>query len=185
MASPVALVLLVAGWLLAGPAAAVPFLVAELPDGAAHGDSYVIELDDPAAIAHARDLVARGAAAGETIVFARIAPGADGVNRDWLAPGRPEWSWHVTGFLGFGDIGAELYDGWPGFVESDVAGWIANTEGTIGSWQYTIVRELPVPEPGGCGALALGAAVLGVARRRRLAPDGFAAGRQGGVAIAS
>lgn len=150
--------------LLAPPAAAIPFLVAELPGQATHGDSYVLELEDPAAIAHARALIAMGPAAGETIVFARIAPGADGVNRDWLAPGRPAWSWHVVEFVGFGDLGIEIYDGWPSFVENDVAGWIANTEGVIGFWSYTIVAELP--EPGASGAIGLGLGALLAIRGR-------------------
>jgi hypothetical protein len=136
-------------------AAAIPFVVAEPPGSAFHGDSYVIAIDDPAAIAHARALIAQGPSVGATIVFARIAEGADGVNRDWLAPGRPAWSWHVTEFLGFGDLGIELYDGWPSFVESDVAGWIANTNGTIGFWSYTVVAEIPEPAPPALLALGL------------------------------
>ena len=159
---------LAASVLLAGPSAATPvhFLVAELPGTATHGDSYVLSLEDPAAIAHARALIAQGPAAGATIALATIAMGADGVNRDWLAPGRPEWSWHVVAFLGFADIAAEIFDGWPGFVESDVAGWIQNTGGTIGFWQYTVVAELPEPSP--VAAIGLGLAlILGASLRHR------------------
>jgi hypothetical protein len=32
------------------------------------------------------------------------------------------------------DFSIEIYDGWPGYVESDVARWIANTGGVIGFW---------------------------------------------------
>lgn len=144
-------------------AAPVQFLVAELPGTATHGDSYVLPLEDPAAIAHARAIVAQGPSIGETIVLAKIAPGADGVNRDWLAPGRPEWSWHVVEFVGFADIAAEILDGWPGFVESDVAGWIENTEGTIGFWGYTVAAELPEPSP--AVPIGVGLAILAVRRR--------------------
>ena len=142
------------------------FLVTELPGQRYHGDSYVLPISDPGAVAHARDLAAKGPAAGETIVFARIAPGADGVNRDWLAPGTPAWSWHVTELIGFGDMGIEIYDGWPTYVESDVAGWIANTGGVIGFWSYTVAFELgAAPEPSTLVLCALGLAVL--ARRAR------------------
>jgi hypothetical protein len=98
----------------------VYFLVAELPGQETHGDSYVLPLSDPAQIVHARDLIARGPfVAGEFIVMADIAAGADGINRDLLAAGdpKPPWSWHVTNVEGFVDITAELFDSWPTFVE--------------------------------------------------------------------
>ena len=94
----------------------VRFLVTEWPGSAFHRDGYVLPLSDDEAIAHARALVAQGPAAGATIAFARIVAGGDGVNRNLLAPGAPAWSWHVTEFLGFADLGAEIFDGWPGFV---------------------------------------------------------------------
>jgi hypothetical protein len=185
--------------LLALPALALPavparggpilFLVAERPGVAVHGDSYVLPLTEPADVAHARRLIAEGPDIGGAIAFAEIAAGADGVNRDHLAPGAPAWSWHVTRLLGFADITAEIYDGWPGEVERDVAGWIRNTDGRIGFWNYTVVAELgpaqqaAVPEP---PALALlGLSVLGLAgyggwRRRRptRAESGSVSGRR-------
>ena len=127
----------------------VYFQVAELPGHQTHHDSFILPLSDSADIAHARDLISLGPdQAGETIVFADIAAGTDGINRDLLASDQHLWSWHVTQFDGFGDFGIELLDGWPSFVEQDVAGWIQNTKGKIGFWNYTVVSELPaVPEP--------------------------------------
>src|SRR3954470_12428396 len=90
-------------------AGVVYFKVAEVPGREVHHDSYVLPLTDPQQIEHARDLVRDGPdAAGGSIVFAHIAAGADGVNRDLNAPGGPAWDWHVTGADGFGDFGIEL-----------------------------------------------------------------------------
>ncbi len=156
-------------------AAPVYFLVAEHPGSQVYYDSYVLPIEDPAAIAHARQLISQGPSAGAPIVTARIAPGSDGINRNYLAPGFPLWSWHVTEFVGFSDITIELCDGWPGFLESDVDGWIQNTGGTICFWSYTVVGELAlVPEPStrlllGLGTLlAWGIFVRPEWRRRRL-----------------
>ena len=129
----------------------VYFQVSELPGQESHHDSFILPLLDPADIAHARDLISRGPdKAGATILNADIAAGADGINRDLLADDQHPWSWHVTHFNGFGDIGIELLDGWPGFVEQDVPGWIHNTNGRIGFWNYTVTSEVslvPQPEP--------------------------------------
>ena len=150
--------LMVAGLALlagAGSAAGGPvyFVVAEREPF--HRDSYVLPLTEPADIAHARDLIARGPeAVGAPIVFAEVRAGADGINRNVVAPGRPLWNWHVSRFEGFGDFGIELVDGWPTYVGQDVAGWIANTSrdqgnpdapGHIGFWTYTVVAELDGP----------------------------------------
>jgi hypothetical protein len=128
----------------------VYFQVAELPGHETHHDSFLLPLSDPADIAHARDLISLGPElSGQTIVFADIAAGTDGINRDLLAADQHLWSWHVTQFNGFGDTGIELLDGWPSFVQQDVTGWIQNTGGKIGFWNYTVVSELPsIPEPG-------------------------------------
>jgi hypothetical protein len=150
------------------PAAAVPiaFLVAEHPGHEQHGDSYVLVLEDPAHVAHARALIESKGTAGAAIAVAEIAAGADGLNRDFRAPGAPPWSWHVTRFDAFADNTIELCDGWPGYVEQDVEGWIDNTDGVICFWSYTVVEELP--EPDAAAALAAGcAALLAFSRRRR------------------
>lgn len=157
-------------------AGVVYFVVAEPPGVAEAGDSFVLPLSADTDIAHARDLIARGAdAAGASIVFAEISAGADGINRDVLAPGEPLWNWHVSAFEGFGDIGIELVDGNPTMVEEDVAGWILNTRrdesdtrGHIGFWSYTVVSELDavpsVPLPAAVPAGLIGLVAVVVAR---------------------
>lgn len=148
-------VLIVALASVRAAAAPIEFLVAEFPGHEVHGDSYVLMLEASADIEHARALIEKGAAAGGTIAVVRIAAGADGRNRNVRAPGEPLWSWHQTSFEGFGDFAIELCDGWPGYVEQDVDRWIANTDGTICFWSYTVVEELPEPD------IALGIAVGG------------------------
>ncbi len=102
-------------------------------------DSYVLPLADPTAIAKARALVASG---GFMIVTAKIAAGADGINRDVQAQGMPPWSWHVVEFLGFSDTTIEVCDGSPTLLEQDVAGWIQATGGMVCFWAYTVVAEI-------------------------------------------
>ena len=124
----------------------VYFLVATVWDCRPCG-SYVLPLSKPEDIAQARQLILATPTNGNgKIVGARIAAGKDGINRDYLAPGCPEWSWHVTEFVRFADYSAEILDGSPRAVEQDVDGWIRNTGGVIGFWAYGVVRELG-PEP--------------------------------------
>jgi hypothetical protein len=149
------------------------FVVAENPSlgPCQHCDSYLLPLVEPADVEHALELIASGGTAPAPIAVAEIAAGADGVNRDVLAPEEPPWSWHVTRFDGFYDNTVEILDGWPSFVESDVAGWIENTRsepggpGVVGFWGYTVVAE--VPEPGSAGAWTAAGALLGCAWRGR------------------
>lgn len=138
-------------------AGSIHFVVAELPGREVHGDSYVISIDehDTNRLGRARalvDWVAAGAAPqsspGTTIVVANVLAGADGLNRNVLAKGEPLWSWRTTQPIDFADFTAEILDGWPTFVEQDVHAWIANTNGAVGFWSYTVVEELArVPEP--------------------------------------
>ncbi|MFO0915371.1 MAG: PEP-CTERM sorting domain-containing protein [Pirellulales bacterium] len=157
--------------------ARIAFLVAEYPGQEAHGDSFVISIDslDTDRLQHARllvDWISSGAnpenAPDGRIVVSAIAPGTDGVNRDWRAAGHPVWSWHPVGEVSFADSTIELIDGWPTFVEQDVPGWMSNTNGNIGFWSYTVVQELGVvPEPAGAGLVTIGAIAVGVSSRRR------------------
>lgn len=62
-------------------------------------------------------------------------------NQDFLSGGTL-WTWHVIEFVGFAENTIEILDGWPGFIEENVQGWIDNTSGTIGFWGYTVVREI-------------------------------------------
>jgi hypothetical protein len=127
-----------------------------------HGDSYILPLSDPAHIAAARNIIDQGPLnVSERIVVARIEPGADGINRNLGAPFQT-WSWHVTEFLGFAEFTIEILDGWPTFVESDVPGWMDNTNGLVGFWSYTVVEEVLVPEPGTQSLVAIGGACLAI-----------------------
>jgi hypothetical protein len=152
-----------ATWSSRAVASPVYFLVSEFPDQREHGDSFVLPLEDTDDISHARDLVTRGRAAGRTQVTADIVAGSDQINRNILVDGKPAWSWHISRFDGFHDVGIELTDGWPSFIEQDVQGWINNTGGgtvdndgdgqpdgnaTIGRiafWSYTVTAELTGP----------------------------------------
>lgn len=124
------------------------FVVTELASPCFHCDSFLLPLTDPQQIAAARTLVANGPGGGVgTIPVVTIAAGSDGLNRDMLAAGEPLWNWHVTGFSGFAEFTIELCDGWPGFVEPDPAGFIANTGGQFCPWSYSVTAEvLPAAE---------------------------------------
>lgn len=122
------------------------FVVAEPEQTRVHGDSYILVLRNEADQAHARELIELGMDAGAPIVVAEIAAGSDGLNRDWLAEGMNRWPWHITSFSGFADNTIEILDGWPTFVGQDVMGWIENTNGFIGFWNYTVVAELDIDE---------------------------------------
>jgi hypothetical protein len=144
----VAMSLLAAVFMISGRASAETayFVVSEIASECSACDSYVLPLSDPAAIVHARNLVALGPAAGSTIALANVVEGGDGINRNVLAPGEPPWSWHVASFLDFGDFAIELCDGTPSMVEADPAGFLANTNGVICFWGYTVSAEIPVRE---------------------------------------
>ena len=121
------------------------FVVGESGD-MVHGDSYVIRLDDPEDIAHARELIRDPESVAARILVCSIAPGAgDLPNQDFLNGGAP-WSWHVTEFQEFAEFTIEILDGWPSFVEEDVDGWIANTNGAIGFWNYTVILEVSLED---------------------------------------
>ena len=108
------------------------------------GDSYILPLSDPQDILMARQIIAAGA---HLIVFAEVTAGEDGINRDLLAPGYPEWSWHVSQFLDFGQIGIEYCDGSPTFTETDALNSAVGATWQICYWSYTVVAEVSEAVP--------------------------------------
>lgn len=125
----------------------VYFLVAETE--VVHGDSYILPLTKPADILQARQLIANQES---KIVIAEISKDPadpDPINRDLAHP--RTWSWHVSEFVGFADMGIEILDGWPTYVEDHYDEWVAitkgpNGKGRIGFWSYTVVREIEAHE---------------------------------------
>jgi hypothetical protein len=123
--------------------AAVYFEVGEISPG--HGDSYVIALTDPFAIAAAREIIASGESKIVIAEIERITDHAHQFNAD-LNNNR-KWSWYVSGFIEFSDFSIEILDGWPGYVEENFDDWVSvtkgdNGKGRIGFWNYTIKREV-------------------------------------------
>ncbi len=102
--------------------------------------SYVLPLTRPEDISYARGLIA-GTEKERDIPIARIAKGADGINRDLLKPGAPQWSWHVVGFDEFSFAETADLDFPLSTVEADVDHWIKTRAGRIGFGRP--VRELP------------------------------------------
>jgi hypothetical protein len=101
-------------------------------------DSYILPLTDPEDIALARQLVD----GGFLIVVATITKGSDGINRDMLAPGQPEWSWHVTHFIAFASAAIELCDGTPTLTEVTAGSMPEDQEWDICYWKYTVVADV-------------------------------------------
>ena len=80
-------------------------------------------------------------------VYAEIAAGGDGINRNFLVPGKTRWSWHVTNFLAFYQGGsAEMGSGSPVIVERDVDLWMESFDGKIGFLGWKLQRELSLEE---------------------------------------
>ena len=78
------------------------FLLKEREKLKRYNDSFVIKLSKPEDIAYARRIIAEPTnSLLNTGIAASIALGADGINRNYLAPGAPEWSWHIKEFQGF------------------------------------------------------------------------------------
>lgn len=125
---------------LSGQAQTAYFVVADptlYPFGI--GDSYILPLTEAADITLARQIVQGG---GFAIVIATVTVGSDGINRDWLAPGQPLWSWHVSSFDSFADLAAEVCDGNPTFTEVSAQNLPDGSELQICYWTYTVVEEI-------------------------------------------
>jgi hypothetical protein len=132
-------------------------------------DSFILPLTDSKDIAHARDLVRalneylqssdpfkrfppEGVDALQVAAF--FAKGSDGINCNYLAPGKPLWSWHVTKLLGFFDYFVDFVPlGTPTELEQDLEGWIRKWEGWVDPWGkdsawfagYMVAEEIVPP----------------------------------------
>ena len=128
------------------------FLVGEPPGRALCRDSYVLPLSKQEDIDYARYLISLGRSVFEdppkmALVGARVGPGKDGINRYYVDPTFPEWSWHVIEFQEFADVTLIIQDGCATSVENDPAWYLGDArQGLIGFWNFTIIRELgPAP----------------------------------------
>src|SRR5438876_8810684 len=87
------------------------FLVGPKP-GSHDTDSAVIPLSKPEHIEHARELIANGpnpnGEPNRSTAVVKVRAGKIGINRNYLDPKLPEWSWHVEEVYSFGDIVAEI-----------------------------------------------------------------------------
>src|SRR5213593_671087 len=106
----IAVLVFTVAWLRSGSAETIYFLVSDPRDGdwALVYDSYVLPLSKQEDIDHARYLISLGCLVFRTegaraLVVARVGPGKDGINRDYVDRRFPEWSWHVEQFGSFGD----------------------------------------------------------------------------------
>ena len=101
-------------------------------------DSFALPLSRAEDIAYARRLMSEPDNHSlHRIIIAKIAAGRDGINRNYLRAGAPEWSWHVEKFMSFSDGTdnawgalsidtnpsdyAELYGGIIGFPDKVIA----------------------------------------------------------------
>lgn len=60
-----------------------------------HLESQVVAFDDESVVAQARNFIRNSRGNGPWVRMS-VAAGSDGINRDYLIPGAPEWNWHPT-----------------------------------------------------------------------------------------
>lgn len=147
--------------------------------------AYIFSITDPAAIAQAREIIANrpnSFASTNYRIRIRIAAGADGINKNYFSPARPNWAWRATEFVGFvfmdyatgggttggdfpilPDLNGECYTTSPGAISADPAGFIARNGNTVEMWGYTLMAEI---NPAGASS-----AVLNLSTRGRTSSD--------------
>lgn len=124
--------ILSAGMFVAGPvlhADTVYFLCFERPDQKNDLTSFVLPLTRPEDIEHARRIASGefdGTCCHMPIPVVRIARGRDGINRNLLAVGAPQWSWHVAEFLNWTDGVGGISAGSPIRVEQQMDFFLKN-----------------------------------------------------------
>jgi hypothetical protein len=126
------------------------FLVGELQGHIVRNESFVLPLTEQEDIDYARYLISRtqsGFAAGDrTIVVADVAAAKSDINRNYLEPRFPRWSWQIDRFVGFAEIIAEGMETWPGALESILWDHSDSRTITVGFTDLCVLKELgPIP----------------------------------------
>lgn len=103
------------------------------------GDQFVIKITDPTMIVKAREQITNPKL--QKIVFAKIALGSQGYNRNFIKKEKSFWSWSVTEVTNISDFGSTACNGFPQLVEDRAQNWV-NTLGRICFWSYRIKKEL-------------------------------------------
>ena len=106
---------------------AVYFVFVEWPSPSR--DSFVALIKRPDLIEFARSYLMPNSTNEQRFALVRIAAGRDGINRDYLAPGAPQWSWHVVEFIDFAEAVGESIMTTPSFIETHLTNWIASHNG--------------------------------------------------------
>ena len=112
----------------------------------AKDQSYVVALSDPSLIAQAEEQIRKPWEISylPRILFARVAFGHGGFNRDFSSKWKAPWSWHVAEVFRFGDFGSQACDGNPEALEQSLMGWSPDGQGIICFWDFRIVEEISI-----------------------------------------
>lgn len=103
-----------------------------------HSQSFLLKLSDPDQIKTAREILATGKF---KLVIAEISLSKNSQNFDLSHPNNIQWSWEITKFKGFADIGSVACNGSPSMVESLI--FYLKHPTNICFWSYHLIRELP------------------------------------------
>lgn len=103
------------------------------------GDSFIVKISNAEMILQARAQIANPNL--EKIIFAKIARGHAGFNRNWSKKDRAFWSWSTTEVTAIADLASTSCNGIPQAVEDRVDFWTQNP-GRICFWSYRIKREI-------------------------------------------
>jgi hypothetical protein len=109
----------------AGPVESATFVIA------VEDEQFRVRIEDPAAIAEARSLIASGQSKN---ISGDILRGANGINTGY--------SWHLKpATVEFADVTIELCDGMPSYVEENV-GYYVDTVKRYCPWGAKVVSEV-------------------------------------------
>lgn len=107
-------------------------------------DSFVLPLTRPEHIAYAREFLTPGSTNRVLWAITKIRKGPDGLNRDFLAFGAPQWSWYVTEFIGFAEYVVEEIQTTATLLERHVE-YLMPGEESGGAFAYRVFAEMLPP----------------------------------------